>query len=326
MKFDVNNQDIVKNRQCAVVTLVVRGANPNGDPDRDGAPRLLPDGCGLITDVSFKQKLRTIFADHKSPVFTSMMEMYEVANHERCYVYESLNRGYNGLDPKAALAKAWEQLSGDPDGAMDRYMDWRWFGTTSLEKTGSKDNGKKKRPKAEGAEVEGEVEEESQEDEAKVRFKRTGVITISPLITVGPILDAGATITKMAAIREDLIDKGAGDMAPGGKKFVPFAVYYGTIAVNPNVASHTGTTIGDIELFKAALKYAYSANESSNRPAGSVYFKNIWWASHKNAIGSFDERKFFEEMRPRKKTSDFPTSIEDFTFPEPTIEGVVDLA
>ncbi|MGN0687799.1 MAG: type I-C CRISPR-associated protein Cas7/Csd2 [Oscillospiraceae bacterium] len=38
-------------------------ANPNGDPVNGGAPRTLSDGCGIITDVCIKRKLRNRLAE-----------------------------------------------------------------------------------------------------------------------------------------------------------------------------------------------------------------------------------------------------------------------
>lgn len=326
-KFDVNNRNILRNRQCCAFTMIVAGGNPNGDPDRDGAPRMTFDNYGYITPVSLKQHWRAMFADHDSPVFQSAVEMFMIENPERCHIFESITRGYPvGTDPKLALSQAWDLLSKSEQDALDRYLDWRLFGTTSLEQAAKPKKGKKgKKASAQTESEDGEIEDDSE----KIRFKRTGVITITPMLSITPILAEEATITKMAAIRDNLIEKGAGDMAPGASKFITFAVYYGMISVNPNVAAQTRTTIGDIELFKAMLKYAYSANESATRPAGSVRFHNIWWAEHTNALGSFDERKFFDAMKPRRKagSDELPSKIEDFEFPSPPkgIE-VIDLA
>lgn len=307
-KFDVNNDSIIKNRQCAALILVVNGANPNGDPDQGGAPRMTALNEGFITPQSFKQKLRATLADHNSPVFNSLVELFGIKNTERFHIFESLHRGYSGLTPRESLQHARQLFVKDEGAAIDRYFDCRVFGGTNLDD--------KNATGPDGTSM-------------KMQFKRTGPVTISAFRSIGPIISVDSTITKMAPMRESVIAKEAGDMAPGAYKFVPFAVYYAMLSVNPNVAEATKTTIGDIELLKGLLKYAYLANESATRPAGTISFKHIWWANHTNALGSFNETEFFEAMRPKFKgnPSGFPSSLEDFEFPSlPNGMDVVDLA
>ena len=51
--------DVIKNRYDFVVLFDVENGNPNGDPDAGNMPRIDPEsGCGLITDVCLKRKIR----------------------------------------------------------------------------------------------------------------------------------------------------------------------------------------------------------------------------------------------------------------------------
>ena len=51
--------EIIRNRYDFVVLFDVENGNPNGDPDADGMPRIDPEtGCGLVTDVCLKRKIR----------------------------------------------------------------------------------------------------------------------------------------------------------------------------------------------------------------------------------------------------------------------------
>ena len=49
----------IKNRYEFVVFFDVENGNPNGDPDAGNMPRTDPEtGCGLVTDVCLKRKIR----------------------------------------------------------------------------------------------------------------------------------------------------------------------------------------------------------------------------------------------------------------------------
>ena len=49
----------IKNRYDFVILFDVENGNPNGDPDAGNMPRVDPEtGCGLVTDVCLKRKIR----------------------------------------------------------------------------------------------------------------------------------------------------------------------------------------------------------------------------------------------------------------------------
>ena len=51
--------EAIKNRCDFVVLFDVENGNPNGDPDSGNMPRIDPEtGCGLVTDVCLKRKIR----------------------------------------------------------------------------------------------------------------------------------------------------------------------------------------------------------------------------------------------------------------------------
>ena len=51
--------DVIHNRYDFVVLFDVENGNPNGDPDAGNMPRVDPEtGCGLVTDVCLKRKIR----------------------------------------------------------------------------------------------------------------------------------------------------------------------------------------------------------------------------------------------------------------------------
>ena len=49
----------IQNRYDFVILFDVENGNPNGDPDAGNMPRTDPEtGCGLVTDVCLKRKIR----------------------------------------------------------------------------------------------------------------------------------------------------------------------------------------------------------------------------------------------------------------------------
>src|SRR5574341_1592969 len=53
----------VKHRYDFLLLFDVKDGNPNGDPDAANQPRIDPEtGCGIVTDVCLKRKLRNFVA------------------------------------------------------------------------------------------------------------------------------------------------------------------------------------------------------------------------------------------------------------------------
>ena len=61
--------EAIKNRYDFVILFDVENGNPNGDPDAGNMPRVDPEtGCGLVTDVCLKRKIRNYIEDAKEDV------------------------------------------------------------------------------------------------------------------------------------------------------------------------------------------------------------------------------------------------------------------
>ncbi len=297
-----------KVRSSALAIIGVQMANPNGDPDEDGRPRQMSDGCGWLTDVCVKRKVRDLLDNHDSPVFKHLIELLKLEDPEQFYVFESLNRGSGAASQEDANKYAFDLIKSDKDAFLQRYVDARLFGIMAME------------PKNDKGKV---------ADDDKGRMKRTGPITMSSAVSVAPIEVVEASLTKMASLRDSVAEKESTDMAPLAKKYVRNAYYVMRISVNPNVAEHTQTTEKDIEVFKGLLKFAFSASESATRPAGGVFFKHIWWADHTNPLGSFNEQEFFEKLTPvkRQKPNESSNNFDEYEVPTPNFSfKVEDLA
>ena len=63
-------------RATGLLVIEVVNSNPNGDPDRESDPRQRSNGCGEISPVSFKRKLRDLLDDQNAAFFQTLPEKY----------------------------------------------------------------------------------------------------------------------------------------------------------------------------------------------------------------------------------------------------------
>jgi CRISPR-associated protein Csd2 len=115
-------------RVTGLLVIEVRNSNPNGDPDRESDPRTRAhDGRGMISDVSFKRKLRELLIQKDGPVWGQMESLMEL-KQDAFQIHVS--------QPSREKEKA-EKKEGEKKSLSERYWDVRVFGSTSLEE---KDN------------------------------------------------------------------------------------------------------------------------------------------------------------------------------------------
>jgi CRISPR-associated protein Csd2 len=214
-------------RATGLLVIEVLNSNPNGDPDRESDPRQRPNGCGEISPVSFKRKLRDLLDDHNDPFFCSLPEKFS-GNAEQYHILE-----HRGRDRKSIR----EEMGKDVDNFLNsefvkKYWDARVFGNTFLEK------------------------------EADKGFIKTGVVQIGMGISICPVNIQRLTNTSKAGVQEG---KNAG-MAPLAFRVVEHGVYCMPFFVNPNYARKSGCTADDIELLKLLIPHAYDMNRSAIRP------------------------------------------------------------
>ena len=214
-------------RATGLLVIEVVNSNPNGDPDRESDPRQRPNGCGEISPVSFKRKLRDLLEDHAAPFFQALPDVY-LENEERYNILE-----HRGRDRKQIQ----EELGKDPAKFMQstfvkKYWDARVFGNTFLQ------------------------------DGVDKGFLKTGVVQFGMGVSLAPVDILRQTNTNKAGVQEG---KNAG-MAPLAYRIVAHGVYCMPFFVNPNSAHKSGCTPEDIELLKLMIPHAYEMNRSAIRP------------------------------------------------------------
>lgn len=214
-------------RATGLLVIEVVNSNPNGDPDRESDPRQRSNGCGEISPVSFKRKLRDLLEDHSAPFFQALPETY-LQKEDSFQILEHRGRNRSsiksemGTDPKDFLRSEF----------VRKYWDGRVFGNTFLE------------------------------DGSNKGFIKTGVVQFGMGISLAPINVIRQTNTNKAGVQEG---KTAG-MAPLAYRVVEHGVYCMPFFVNPNYAHKSGCTAEDIELLKLLIPHAYDLNRSAIRP------------------------------------------------------------
>lgn len=214
-------------RATGLLVIEVVNSNPNGDPDRESDPRQRPNGCGEISPVSFKRKLRDLLDDHDTPFFKALPEKFS-GNGDRYWILEHRGRDRKqiknemGTDPSQFIVSEFVQ----------KYWDARIFGNTFLEGGGDKG------------------------------FIKTGVVQFGMGVSIAPVEIIRQTNTNKAGVQEG---KNAG-MAPLAYRIVEHGVYCMPFFVNPNYAGKSGCTAEDIELLKLLIPHAYEQNRSAIRP------------------------------------------------------------
>lgn len=214
-------------RATGLLVIEVVNSNPNGDPDRESDPRQRPNGCGEISPVSFKRKLRDLLDDHDAPFFKLLPEKYS-GNAEHYFILE-----HRGRERKQVISEMGKDPAQFTQSVFVRkYWDARVFGNTFLEDGSSKE------------------------------FIKTGVVQFGMGLSIAPVEILRQTNTNKPGVQRG---KNAG-MAPLAYRVVEHGVYCMPFFINPNYAHKSGCSAEDIELLKLLIPYAYEMNRSAIRP------------------------------------------------------------
>ena len=254
-------------RATGLLVIVVENSNPNGDPDQESDPRHRShDNRGMITGVSFKRKLRDLVLIKEGMVWQNVAKELGVQNSNGSWYKDG--QYFDILERRDINRAEVRQLLGkDFDTFKTRFWDARVFGNTFLE-------------------------------EGMSDTVRSGVAHFGLAISVSPVRIHRLTKTKKAPVQEDL----SRGMAPLSHRVVEHGIYTMPFFINPTSAAGprgTGCTLIDITLLLKLIRYAYPHTKSDIRPLVEV--KHAWFAEHKDALGSFSEFEFIEQLTPKRK-------------------------
>ncbi len=281
----------IKNRYDFVLVFDVQDGNPNGDPDAGNLPRLDAEtGCGLVTDVCLKRKVRNVVQMTKSGV-----EGYDIFVKEKAVLNSLIDDAYArlGIDlnepPENKSDGSKRKKDGSGQGSeVERaraemcrsYYDVRTFG--AVMSTG-----------ANAGQVRGPVQ---------MTFGRS----------VDPIVTSEHSITRMAVATEAEAEKQGGDNRTMGRKnTVPYGVYVSHGFISANLAAQTGFTQEDLDLFWDSLKMMFEHDRSAAR--GLMSTRKLIVFKHDSALGNAPSHQLFDLVSLRKKDESKPArSFSDY--------------
>ncbi|MFO1214526.1 MAG: type I CRISPR-associated protein Cas7 [Burkholderiaceae bacterium] len=331
------SQDI--HRGTGLLVIEVRNSNPNGDPDRDSDPRTRShDSRGVISDVSFKRKLRDLvwnggelpgwplseavapekYLDEyrlgQSPVWTAVAAKMGNLDPMSYQIYVCRGRTYREPANQAEF-----------DEFKRRYWDCRLFGNTVIER-GEADaaNGGASEEAIDDASAEKAGRRKKGGAAAKTtkavagRYVRTGAATFGIAVSAAKVRVQRDTNTVKAGVQEGK-DRG---MAPLGFRVVEHGVYAMPFTINPTSARNSGCTAADVELMCRLIPYAYAHNASRIRPMVEV--RHAWYFEHQDALGSCSDFALFDALAPRKADPNEPsTSWSDYGYDAAAVQAQV---
>ena len=285
----------IKIRYDFLLIFDTQDGNPNGDPDAGNMPRIDAEtGCGLVTDVCLKRKVRNFvqITQADKPTFDIFVKEKAVLNRAIEGAYADLGvdltkppadakdgkkRNKDGQGQGSEIDKARNQM-------CNKYFDIRTFG--AVLSVG-----------ANAGQVRGPVQ---------MTFARS----------VDPVVTLEHSITRMAVTTEAEAEKQGGDNRTMGRKnTIPYGLYVAHGFVSAHLAAQTGFSQEDLDLLWAALNNMFEHDRSAAR--GLMTTRKLVIFEHDNALGQASAQSLFDlvtikrkdETKPPRAFSDYEIAI-----------------
>lgn len=265
------------------VIVSVTNANPNGDPLSGNRPREDFEGCGEISDVCIKRKIRNRLQDMGESIFVQSADR---AN-DGC---KSLNERVNACEELKAVSKGKNtDVEAYAKIACEKWMDVRAFGQVFAFKG----------------------------DAASVGVR--GPVSICLGKSVSPVTIVDMQITK--SVNSETVAGGKSSDTMGTKHYVQFGLYRINGSINCQLAEKTGFTDEDAEKIKEALKTMFENDASSARPDGSMEVCALYWWQH-NAKTPQYSSAVVQRSLTIQPSCEKPASFSDYIISLQPIEGL----
>lgn len=255
------------------VLVMVKNANPNGDPLNGNRPRETYDGFGEISDVCIKRKIRNRLQDMGENIFVQSEERCDdgcKSLSDRAKSNEVMQKALKNKD-KAAYAKE----------ACQTWIDVRSFGQVFAFK--EKDDG--------------------------VSVGVRGPVSVHSAFSVIPVSIDSMQITK--SVNSETKDGKKSSDTMGMKHKVYSALYVIKGSINHQLAEKTGFSDEDAEKIKEALRTLFVNDASSARPDGSMEVCKVYWWTHNCPMGQYSSAKVHKLVTVKAKVED-PKEFEDY--------------
>lgn len=252
----------IENRYDFVMIFDVENGNPNGDPDAGNSPRMdMESGCGYITDVCLKRKIRNyVELEKKCENGYDILIKPEKslnAKFKEAYEKENLKTGQKG---KIAddVEKAKEYM-------CKQYFDVRTFG--AVMSTGDDQCGIVRGP-------------------VQINFAKSQ----------SPITIDEVTITRQARTTDTR--KETGDTEMGKKSIIPYALYRSEGYISAALANKTGLSEEDIDLLWKAIINMFENDHSAAR--GKMCMRKLYVFKHESFLGNCPSHVLFDKIMIKK--------------------------
>ena len=267
------------------VILTATNANPNGDPLNGNRPRETFDGCGEISDVCIKRKIRNRLQDMGEKIFVQSDDRCDDgcdSLHARANQNETIKKVMNGKNTdRNAFAEA----------ACAEWIDVRSFGQVFAFKGGG-----------------------------DASFPVRGAMTVNYARSVCPVQIEEYGITKSVnGCRKDDGKKAADRM--GTRKMVRSGLYIMRGSINGLLSEKNGVTEDDVAAVKEALRTLFLNDASAARPDGSMEVVKIFWFDHGCQNGKYSSAKVFRTVDVKPLVDD-PIYIDDYQIDYNPLEGL----
>lgn len=288
----------IKNRYDFTLIFDVKDGNPNGDPDAGNLPRVDAEtGCGLVTDVCLKRKVRDYV------LLTKNSETrYDIwVKAKSLTLNEQTERAYDESDDVKKAVAEWQAWQKDKkknpkptrhyediarDWMCNNFYDIRTFGAVmSTSDKSDKDAGEdSSKLKKTGGQVRGPVQ---------MTFGRS----------VEPIVALEHSITVCAARKADKpVEAQIG--IQGRKNTVPYGLYVAHGFISAHLAAQTGFNENDLSLLWAALVNMFEHDRSAAR--GLMSTRKLVIFKHDSALGNTPAHALFDRIKITRKDDSKP--------------------
>ncbi|MFH0953239.1 MAG: type I-C CRISPR-associated protein Cas7/Csd2 [Verrucomicrobiota bacterium] len=294
----------IKNRYDFVLVFDVQDGNPNGDPDAGNLPRVDAEtGCGLVTDVCLKRKVRNYVEMTKDQSeITKNLEggekRFEIYVREKAILNRQHQRAYKAIGAEDELKgdekkrKGGEKVEEARKWMCGNFFDIRTFGAVMGLGVNC-------------GQVRGPVQ---------MTFGRS----------VDPIVSLEHSITRMAVATEAEAEKQGGDNRTMGRKnTVPYGVYVAHGFVSAHLAAQTGFGEDDLNLLWDALVNMFEHDRSAAR--GLMSTQKLIVFNHNSALGNASAQSQFARLgikaikTPPRSIKDYKITLDDVELPEDKI-------
>jgi CRISPR-associated protein Csd2 len=295
--------NVIKNRYDFVLVFDVQDGNPNGDPDAGNLPRVDAEtGCGLVTDVCLKRKVRNYVQMTQTPEegYDIFVKERGILNNAIAGAYADLGVDLEDIPADAADGKKRNKAGQGQGSEIDKaravmckkYFDIRAFG--AVMSTG-----------ANAGQVRGPIQ---------MTFGRS----------VDPIVTSEHCITRMAVTKPEDYAEGK-DREMGRKNTVPYGLYVAHGFVSAHLAAQTGFGEDDLSLLWDALKNMFEHDRSAAR--GLMATRKLIVFKHKDALGNAPAHQLFDLVSvSRKDATKPPRAFADYELsvsnPPPGVEKI----